>query len=406
MNKNSRMVLSVILVLYFFLFGVQRSYGESKPYVVVISLDGFRSDYPETVHLPTFDSLARVGVKAEFLKSAFPSSTFPNHYTIATGLYPDHHGIVANNFYDPKLNRHFSVIDPVAVRDPAFYGGEPVWLTAEKQGIKTASFFWVGSETPINGNYPTYWKKYDQKTSFSARVDTLLHWLSLPEDKRPHLVFFYYHEPDASGHKYGPESKEMKDCLIDLDHKMADLTKKLKELPIFSNIDIIVLSDHGMASTSPDRSMNLSAFVTLSWFSHIKGSSPVLLFKVKPEYNEKAFQALKKIPHCRVWKSRKMPPELHYGKNPRTLDIVLLADNGWSIKLREDDPLQAGSHGYDPDNSNMHAIFYASGPSFKKGYTAKWLNTVDIYPLITRLLHINPEKVDGTIKQGIDMLKQ
>jgi alkaline phosphatase D len=372
----------------------------------MISLDGFRNDYPEMIHLATFDSLAKIGVKARFLKPAFPSITFPNHYTMATGLYPDHHGIVANNFYDSTLDRHYSISDRSAVENPSFYGGEPVWVTAEKQGIRTASFFWVGSETPIKGKYPTYWKKYDQKIPFSARIDTVMSWLSLPENKRPQLVQLYYHEPDASGHQYGPESKEVKECLVELDRKLAEFIGKLKRLSFFSEINFIVVSDHGMKATSHNKSVHMSDYLQSSWFSQIKGSSPVWMFKVKAEYREKASHALKMIPHCRVWKSNEIPHELHYGKNPRTLDYVLLADNGWSVLLNSDDRVPLGAHGYDPGNKEMHAVFYAAGPSFKKGYTAKEFNTIDLYPLITRLMHIRPENVDGSIEQVIDMLKE
>lgn len=391
--------LSIMMLVYFPLCGAQ------KPCVVMTSLDGFRSDYPEMVHLATFDSLAKVGVRAQSLKPAFPSITFPNHYTMATGLYSDHHGIVANSFYDPTSARHYSISDRSAVEDAAFYGGEPVWVTAEKQGVRTASFFWVGSEAPIRGRYPTYWKKYDQKVPFSARVDTVISWLFLPVDKRPQLVMMYYHEPDASGHRYGPESKEMKECLVDLDHKLSELTGKLKGLTIFPDINFIVVSDHGMEATSHKRSVKLGEYLTTTWFSQIKGSSPVLMFKVKDNNREKAFAALKHVPHCRVWKSDEIPPELHYGKNPRTLDFVLLADNGWSVKLGDDDRVSEGSHGFDPDQRKMHAIFYAAGPSFKKGYAAKELNTLDIYPLVCRLLHIRPEIVDGKIEKVLDMLQ-
>ena len=379
------------------------SYGASKPCVVMISLDGFRTDYPEMVHLATFDSLARVGVRAD-LKPAFPSITFPNHYTLATGPYPAHHGIVANSFYDPTLDRQYSIGNRSAVEDPSFYGGEPVWVTAEKQGVRTASFFWVGSEAPIRGRYPTYWKKYDQKVPFSARVDTVMKWLSQPEDTRPQLVLLYYHEPDASGHRYGPESKEMSECLVDLDHKLAELTGKLKRLPCFAGIDFIIVSDHGMEATNRIRSVNLSTYVKTEWFSKIEGSSPVLMFKVKDEFREIALNALKKVPHSRVWKSQEIPPRLHYGTNLRTLDFVLLADNGWSIKLNDNDQVPEGSHGFDPDDRKMHAIFYAAGPSFKKGYTAKEIDTIDVYPLICRLLNISPESVDGRIEKVINML--
>ena len=403
MKNETRWVVMGVAALLVMLPGYLPLYGASKPCVVIISFDGFRGDYPETVHLATFDSLARVGVRAD-LKPAFPSITFPNHYTLATGLYPDHHGIVANSFYDPKSDRQYSIGNRSAVEDASFYGGEPAWVTAEKQGLRTASFFWVGSEAPIKGRYPTFWKKYDQKVPFSARVDTVMQWLSQPEDIRPQLVLLYYHEPDASGHRYGPESKEVAECLVDLDRKLAELTGKLKQLPCFSEINFIIVSDHGMEATNRFRSVNLSNYLNTAWFSKIEGSSPVLMFKVKDEYREKAFNALKQVSHCRVWKSQEMPPKLHYGKNQRTLDFVLLADSGWSIKLNDNDQVPEGSHGFDPDDRKMHAIFYASGPSFKKGYTAKGINTIDIYPLICRLLNIRPESVDGRIDRVIDML--
>ena len=406
MKKETRWIVWMGIVLTIMGLNCIPLCGAPKPCVVMISLDGFRSDYPEMVHLATVDSLARVGVRAEYLKSAFPSITFPNHYTMATGLYPDHHGIVANSFYDPKSGRHYSIGDRSAVEDASFYGGEPVWVTAEKQGVRTASFFWVGSEAPICGIYPTYWNKYDQKVSFSDRIDTVMSWLSLPEDKRPQLVLLYYHEPDASGHQYGPESEEVKKCLVDLDHMLAEFTGKLKQLPCFSGIDFIVVSDHGMEATNRIRSVNLSDYLDKTWFSQIKGSSPVLMFKVKDENRQKAFNALKLIPHCRIWKSDEVPPALYYGKNPRTLDFVLLAENGWSVKLKDDDQIPEGSHGYDPDDRKMHSIFYAAGPSFKNGYAANGINTIDIYPLISRLLNIKPISVDGKIERVIDMLKE
>ena len=406
MKNKTRWVVGLGFVLNMMILGYMPLSGAPKPCVIMLSLDGFRSNYPDMVHLATFDSLARVGVRAEYLKPAFPSITFPNHYTLATGLYPDNHGIVANSFYDPKSGKHYSIGDRSAVEDASFYGGEPLWVTAEKQGVRTASFFWVGSEAPISGIYPSYWKKYDQKVSFSDRIGTVMSWLSLPEDKRPQLILLYYHEPDASGHQYGPESEEVKKCLVDLDHKLAEFTGKLKQLPCFSGIDFIVVSDHGMEATNRIRSVNLSDYLDTAWFSHIKGSSPVLMFKAKGENTQKAFNALKLIPHCRIWKSDEMPHELHYGKNPRTLDFVLLAENGWSIKLRDDDRIPAGSHGYDPDDKKMPAIFYASGPSFKTGYAAKGINTIDIYPLITRLLNIRPVSVDGKLERVKDMLRE
>ena len=229
----------ILFLLFSCLFtGSLRS--QEKPCVIMISFDGFRWDYPDMIKLPTFDSIAGTGVKASSLKPSFPSITFPNHYTMATGLYPDHHGIVANSFYDPVSKKHYSIGNRKAVEDGSFYGGEPIWVTAEKQGIRTASFFWVGSEAPIMDIQPSFWKKYDEKTPFIQRVDTIMAWLSLPEEQRPRLILFYYHEPDATGHHSGPESEEIKTVLTDLDLKLQYFIRKLKTLPGFQNINLII----------------------------------------------------------------------------------------------------------------------------------------------------------------------
>jgi predicted AlkP superfamily pyrophosphatase or phosphodiesterase len=335
-----------------------------KPYVLMISLDGFRWDYPGMVLLPTLDSLARTGVKATSLKPAFPSITFPNHYSMATGLYPDHHGIVSNSFYDSATKKQYAVGNRKAVEDGTFYGGEPIWVTAEKQGVISASFFWVGSEAPIQGIHPTYWKRYDEKISMAARGDSVVAWLSLPGEKRPHLVLLYYHEPDAVGHHAGPESADVRETIVSLDKALGDLFRKINELPIASQINVIVTSDHGMQPTSMEQSVLLTDYIQPDWFERIEG----------------------------------------YGTNPRTLDFVLLADSGWTIRKNALQKVGKGAHGYDPDNRNMHAIFYASGPAFKKGYVSKGFNNVDLYPLLTSLLRLVPAPVDGTIDHVSDLI--
>lgn len=375
-----------------------------KPYVLMISLDGFRWDYPGKVPLPTLDSLARTGVKATSLKPAFPSITFPNHYSMATGLYPDHHGIVSNSFYDPATKKQYAVGNRKAVEDGTFYGGEPIWVTAEKQGVISASFFWVGSEAPIQGIHPTYWKRYDEKITMAARGDSVVAWLSLPGEKRPHLVLLYYHEPDAVGHHAGPESADVRETIVSLDKALGDLFRKINELPIASQINVIVTSDHGMQSTSMEQSVLLTDYIQPDWFGRIEGYSPIMLFGVKPEYDADAFSALQKIPHCAAWRSGEVPLRLHYGTNPRTLDFVLLADSGWTIRKNALQKVGKGAHGYDPDNRNMHAIFYASGPAFKKGYVSKGFNNVDLYPLLTSLLGLVPAPVDGTIDHVSDLI--
>jgi len=174
--------------------------SQEKPYLVILSMDGFRWDYPEKVATPNLDSVAAVGVKAKSIIPSFPTKTFPNHYTMVTGLYPDHHGIVQNEFYDPESGRYYRIGDRKAVMDGTFYGGEPIWVTAEKQDVKSASYYWVGSEAEIGGVRPAYWKEYDGKVPFENRIDSVISWLRLPEEKRPHLILLYFDEPDGYGH--------------------------------------------------------------------------------------------------------------------------------------------------------------------------------------------------------------
>ena len=147
-----------------------------KNYVLIVSFDAFRWDYTKIYKTPNLNKLASEGVKADRLISSFPTVTFPNHYSIATGLYPDHHGLINNTFFAPELNLMYRIGDRKAVENPAFYLGEPMWITAKKQGLKTASFFWVGSEAPVQGMQPDYWKKYDSKVTYSERIDTVIKW--------------------------------------------------------------------------------------------------------------------------------------------------------------------------------------------------------------------------------------
>ncbi|RLD88382.1 MAG: alkaline phosphatase family protein, partial [Bacteroidetes bacterium] len=219
---------------------------DDRPYLVILSLDGFRWDYPQMANTPTLDSLKKAGVIAESLKPSYPTKTFPNHYTMATGLYPDHHGLVDNYFHATDLNRIYSMRDREAVMDGVFYGGEPIWVTAENQGMKSATFFWVGSEAEIKGVRPTYWYQYDWTIPFEDRIDSVVHWLSLPEDKRPHLIMWYYSEPDHTGHLAGPESEELKVLVEELDACLADFFTEMRKLPLFDKLNFIITSDHGM----------------------------------------------------------------------------------------------------------------------------------------------------------------
>jgi predicted AlkP superfamily pyrophosphatase or phosphodiesterase len=393
----------ILLILGFLTCSVLHAQSPA-PYVVMLSMDGFRWDYPDNCPTPNLDRMAAHGVKARSLQPSFPSKTFPNHYTIATGLYPDHHGIVDNNFFDPETGRQYSLSDQQAVEDPSFYGGEPIWLTAKKNGIISATFYWVGSEAPIKGMRPAYWKQYNHDFPFQQRIDTVIYWLNLPEEKRPHLILWYFEEPDGIGHDFGPEGEETIRMVMHLDSLMGILLDKIDALPIADQVNIIITSDHGMEQLSPDRCINLKKFIDYNWFGEIEGRSPNLTLKVKSEFADTAWKALSSIPHLTAWKHGEVPDSLHYGLNPRTLDFVLVADSSWQFTMTGKVPRSSGAHGYNPYNTDMHAIFYARGPAFRVGYQQPTFENVDIYPLICHILKIPPAPSDGRFERVKGML--
>jgi len=373
-----------------------------KNYVLLVSLDGFRWDYCKIYNTPNLNRLAKEGVKAERLISSFPTVTFPNHYSIATGLYPDHHGLINNSFPAPDLGLFYRMGDRTAVENPAFYGGEPVWETAEKQGARSASFYWVGSEA----RHPSYWKKYDESVTYEARIDTVIKWLGYPPEKRPELVTLYFDEPDATGHKFGPVSRQTERIVERLDSLMGVLRSKLSGLPEAKKINLIIVSDHGMEAISAERYINLKSLVPDRMIASISGGNPVYLINPSTGKKDSILYLLNKSKGLKAWSKSELPSRWHYGTNLRIPEIVVVADSSWSIGTRPDgSSLRGGAHGYDNANSDMYAIFYAAGPSFKKNYKFKELNNVDIYNLICKILNITPAKNDGDPAHIKGMLK-
>jgi predicted AlkP superfamily pyrophosphatase or phosphodiesterase len=363
-----------------------------KNYVLLVSLDGFRWDYCKIYNTPNLNRLAQQGVKAERLISSFPTVTFPNHYSIATGLYPDHHGLINNSFPAPDLGLFYRMGDRTAVENPAFYGGEPVWETAEKQGARSASFYWVGSEA----RHPSYWKKYDESVTYEARIDTVIKWLGYPPEKRPELVTLYFDEPDATGHKFGPVSPQTERIVERLDSLMGVLRSKLSGLPEAKKINLIIVSDHGMEAISAERYINIKSLVPDRMIASISGGNPVYLINPSTGKKDSILYLLNKSKGLKAWSKSELPSRWHYGTNPRIPEIVVVADSSWSIGTRPDgSSLRGGAHGYDNANSDMYAIFYAAGPSFRKNYRFKELNNVDIYNLVCKILNITPAKNDG-----------
>lgn len=380
--------------------------NSEQPYVIMLSMDGFRWDYPEKAKTPTLDSIARNGIRANSIP-CFPTKTFPNHYSIVTGLYPENHGIILNEFYSYELEKKYSMHDRQAVEDADFYKGEPIWVTAEKQNVTTASYFWVGSESPVKVNKPTYWKKYDHYFPFESIIDSVIFWLDLPDNKRPHLILFYFNEPDETGHKYGPNSAEIVHKVEYLDSILGVFFNKINKLPIADQLNIIVTSDHGMCETSLSSTIYFDDYVSTEWIKECYGGSPVYIIKSNDGFEDSTYFNLKKIQHCSVYYPNEIPEYLHYNNNINIQDFILVADSSWSIEWKNQiNYYDKGRHGYDNKNTDMHAIFYAIGPVFKKNYKHKSFENINIYSLIAEILNIEPVKTDGKLEEVSEMLNK
>ena len=395
-----------IISIAFVNCSISSAQNDSLQTTVILSLDGFRWDYPGKACTPNLDLIAENGVKAVSLIPSFPSKTFPNHYTIATGLVPDHHGIVNNSFYDPALRKSFSLGNKEARFNPDFYGGEPIWITAQEQGVITASFYWPGADVAIQGKHPDLWKEYDQGVPFKQRIDTIIKWLSLPEAQRPRLVMGYYHEPDESGHEYGPNDIRTFKMVHEMDSLTGILYKRIKQLPNGGSINFIVVSDHGMGAISSDRNTVLRDFIPESWPVRIEGGNPNFNIYAEGAWVDSAYYSLCKVAHLKVWKPSEVPHYLNYGRNPRVGKIIVVADSAWSVSIQKPKKqFSGGTHGYDIHDTDIHAIFYAIGPAFKQNYVQPSFQNTDIYPLLAYLLGIKPAKTDGNIQEVIHMLK-
>lgn len=396
--------LIFLYLLFVILFG-----QADRPYVLLVSVDGFRPDYLQWTDTPNFDRLAQQGVKAKSLQSIYPTKTFPNHYAIATGMYAENHGLIANYFYDPKFDAIYQISDRSAVEDARWYGGEPIWVTAENQGVKTASYFWVGSEAPIGGVRPSIWKRYEHDFPFEARVDSVLVWFQLPEKRRPHLVLLYFHEPDGVGHHYGPEGEETLAMIRELDTLLGTLMEGLEDLDIYDQLNIIIVSDHGMVATSPERTIKLTDYVSLKGITQENTGTFSSLYGGSPKQLKKVYKKLSKVPHLQVYWKEEIPERWHYRNHYRVKDLLVVAEEGWSIldiNRPNAEYFRGGNHGYDNALWSMQAIFIADGPAFKDGYTRDTFENVNVYPIIAEILGIEPfAKIDGRVENVRDILR-
>ena len=364
--------------------------------VVLVSLDGFRWDYLDRGLTPNLSRLAREGVRAEAMVPVFPTKTFPNHYTIVTGRYPAKHGILGNVFTAPDLGARYTLRDRDAVRDGRFYLAEPIWVTAERQGRRTAPLFWPGSEAAINGVRPAYSLAFDGEMPDTARVRRLLEWLDLPLDRRPTFLTLYSSGVDNAGHEYGPDSLETSRAIAQADSLIGLLAAALAER---GPANLVIVSDHGMASTGPDRVIWLDDYISADAMQ-VDEMSALLTAWPSAGREDSVYRALKRAPHLVVYRRAELPARFHLEGSPRVPPIVAVADAGWTMARRTASGRPAillGNHGYDDTVSSMRAIFIANGPAFRRGVTVPPFRNIHVYPLLAEVLGLTPAATDGSL---------
>jgi len=377
--------------------------------VLLISLDGFRADYLTRATTKTLDRLAAEGVRAESLIPVFPTLTFPNHYTIVTGLYAENHGIVGNNFFDPELNAAFSMTDSEAVTQSRWWGGEPIWSTAVKQGLVARTLFWPGSEAEIAGARPTEWVPYDGRITYEDRITQVIQWLDVPDEQRPHFVTLYFDEPDGTGHSFGPDSTKVPKMVQGMDRRLGRLITELEDRDLLDKIDVLVVSDHGMAQLSPERAAFLDDYVDPAT-AGVEHWSAVAALRPAADRVQEIAADLTETQHMSCALKEELPERLHFSNNARIAPIQCIADDGWSITTRpyleaNRDRFYGGTHGFDPENSSMHGIFIARGPHIAEGRTVASFENVEIYNLIAEILELDPVENDGDLDRVRDVLR-
>lgn len=378
--------------------------AQKAHYLVLVSLDGFRWDYAARDHATHLLELGKRGVWApQGMMPSFPSLTFPNHFTIVTGLYPEHHGLVANSFYDEAKNAKYAISDPKAVTDGSWYAGVPLWSLAEAQGMRTACLFWPGSEAEIAGHRPTWYARFDSKTEGTdaveqARIDDAVALLKLPETARPHFITMYYSEPDHEGHAFGPDAPQTHAAVKKMDAIIGRLEEALKKTGL--PIDLIVLSDHGMAKVD-------GGWITLDTLADLQGfeTAGYLLYGKTEEDRVKVYNQLKKASsQFMVYRRKNVPAGLNYNANPREGDPVVIATGPYAIRAhgpaegKPDNPPTPGGHGYDPHTMpEMKASFFAAGPDLVAGKTVAPFENVNLYPWMAHMLGLTAPKTDGSL---------
>ena len=371
------------------------------PYVVLVSFDGFGAELWGRHPAPNFERAAAAGVRAERMIPVYPTKTFPTHYSIATGMYAESHGLVGNRFWAPDLGASYSLADRGSVEDGRFYGGEPIWVTAERQGMVAASFFFIGTEAPVKGIQPTYWHRFDAGVPNERRVDEVLGWLAMPPESRPHMITLYFEDVDAAWHYNGPDSRETAAAVAEVDRQLGRLLDGIEALPHGDEVYLLIVSDHGLLEASPSRvdELDLARFPGL----RMAEGGPLALLYVEEGGAARApslrdsLAAL--LPEADVWLREDVPARLHFSADPRIGDIVISAAPGRRVHEAGQVSRDMWTHGWDNALPEMSAIFLALGPGIEAGRVISPFESIHVYPLMAHLLGLEPNaEADGRLE--------
>ena len=368
----------------------QEPAGETPPVTILISIDGFRPDYLDRGITPNLSALAARGVRGA-LKPSFPTKTFPNHYALVTGLRPDRNGIVGNTMLDPRRpGQLFSLGDPAQSLDPFWWDeAEPAWVTAERAGVRTATMYWPGSEVAIHAVRPSDWWRFDQNVTGAQRVRGVLDWMRRPAATRPRFATLYFDTVDTAGHKFGPDSAEVRDAVAVVDARIGELVRGLAELG--QPADLVVVSDHGMAVSDGTKVVDLATLIDLPSIVAVE-TGQYAAIEPAAGTDDRVFAALVgRHDHFACWRKQALPSHLRYGTNARVPAIVCLADAGWTLVAGPPrTPVEGGDHGGNNDDPEMRAVFVAAGPDIARGGALPEADNVDVYPLVMALIGVAP----------------
>ncbi len=382
---------------------------QAMPPVLLVSIDGFRADYLELGITPNLARVARDGVRAQWMNPSYPTLTFPNHYTIVTGLRPDKHGIVHNTMQDAVLGT-FKSSDPSSTSITQWWGGEPIWVGAANAGLPTATLFWPGSEAVIGGRRPDRWQRFDESVTSAARVDTVLGWLGESTATRPRFATLYLDALDDVSHDHGPDSSEALAAIREADAAIGRLVLGLEALGLLDAINVVIVSDHGMATVAPGHAISIDAMVDPADAVAVSEGQSIGFVPQPGRVQAAERRLLGSHAQYDCWRKAELPPRWHYGEHSRIPPIVCQMHEGWDAlwpermaKRRPD--VTRGSHGFDPALVSMRALFVARGPAFRRGVVVPAFDNVDVYPLLARLVGIPAAPNDGDIAPLLPALR-